>query len=243
MINMGKNLIQQARGKGGPTYRSPSHRFRGWAKHNMNGDSTLKGFVVDLIDCPGHSAPLAHARYENGEECLLLAPEGLKVGKELMSGNEAAISTGNILPLKNIPKGTSIYNIESQPGDGGKFVRSSGVTAKLISKSEKKAIVQLPSKKKKEFDLKCRACIGILAGGGRVDKPFVKAGNKFHAMKAKNKLYPSVSAGSMNAVDHPFGNSRSLRKSKAKPVSRNAPPGRKVGMISPRRTGRAKGKK
>ena len=82
--------------------------------------------------------------------------------------------------------------------------------------------------------------IGVVAGGGRVEKPFLKAGKKFFAMKAKNKYWPKVSASAMNAVAHPFGNKRTLRKSKAKPAPKNAPPGRLVGAIRPRRTGRRK---
>jgi len=133
-----------------------------------------------------------------------------------------------------------IFNIESIPGDGGKFVRSSGTFAKVVSQMKDTVIVQLPSKKRKEFHPKCRASIGVVAGGGRPEKPLLKAGNSFFKMKAKNKLWPKVSGSAMNAVDHPFGNKRTSRKSKAKPISRNAPPGRKVGMVAARRTGRKK---
>ena len=109
-----------------------------------------------------------------------------------------------------------------------------------MRKADNKITVLLPSKKKKIFNGGCRASIGVVAGGGRPDKPMLKAGNMHYKMKAKNKLYPIVSGGAMNAVDHPFGNARSSRKSKAKPVSKNAPPGRKVGMVGARRTGRRK---
>ncbi|MBS3176156.1 50S ribosomal protein L2, partial [Candidatus Woesearchaeota archaeon] len=95
-------------------------------------------------------------------------------------------------------------------------------------------------KKQKMFHQECRANIGIIAGAGRLEKPFYKAGNKFYAKLKKNKLYPIVAGSSMNATDHPFGNSRSSRKSKARPAPHNAPPGRNVGMIRPRRTGRKK---
>ena len=84
--------------------------------------------------------------------------------------------------------------------------------------------------------------MGIIAGGGRLEKPLLRAGTKFYKMKAKNKLWPKVSGNAMNAVDHPHGNKRSQRKSKAKPVSRHAPPGRKVGAVAARRTGRKKGR-
>ena len=109
-----------------------------------------------------------------------------------------------------------------------------------FSKSGNNVTVLLPSKKKRVFFGDCRANIGVIAGSGRVDKPLMKAGKRHHKMKAKNKLYPIISGGAVNAVDHPFGNTRSSRKSKAKPAPQNAPPGRKVGMIRPRRTGRRK---
>ena len=147
------------------------------------------------------------------------------------------------MPLKDIPEGTLIFNIESQPGDGGKFVRSSGSFAKIVSKLDKYAIVQFPSKKQKRFNPNCRACIGTIAGGGRLEKPLLKAGVKYYKMRAKNKLWPKVSGGAQNAVDHPFGTSRSSRKSKARPAPRGAPPGRKVGMLASKRTGKKKRKR
>jgi len=126
------------------------------------------------------------------------------------------------------------------PGDGGKLVKTSGGVARIVSKSLKKVIVKLPSKKQKEFHPKCNATIGVIAGSGRVDKPFLKAGNKFKAMKAKGKYWPIVSGASMNAVDHPLGGARSSRKGRPTIAPRNAPPGRKVGMIRPRKTGRGR---
>lgn len=237
---MGKNIIAQARGRGGPTYRAPSFRYEGEAAHPAISPATMRGQVLGLLHCQGHSAPLAEVKYDNGETVLLLAPEGMRVGDMVMAGPEAPIELGNTLPLRALPEGTVIYNIESVPGDGGKFVRASGTFARIVSKMESKVVVKLPSKKQREFHPECRACIGIIAGGGRLEKPFLKAGTRYYKMKAKNKLWPQTSGGAMNAVDHPFGNKRSLRKSKARPVSRHAPPGRKVGMIAARRTGRKK---
>lgn len=236
---MGKNLIQQARGKGSPTYRAPSFRYKGYAKHISTAES-VKGKITDILDCPGHSAPLAQISYENGETCLMIAPEGVKIGDTVAAGTEVEIKQGNTAPLISLPEGTLIYNVESVPGDGGRFARAGGAFAKIVGKLKGKVIVELPSKKNRTFDPNCRACIGIVAGSGRIEKPFMKAGNKYYYMKARNKLWPQSSATKMNAVDHPFGNSRSLRKSKERPVSRDAPPGRKVGMISPRRSGRKK---
>ena len=237
---MGKNLIQQARGKGGPRYRSPSFKFKGKVKFGRYTDKNINGKIADLIHCRGHSAPLAKIRYEDGQEVLLQAPDGVRVGETVVAGEKVEAKTGNIIPLKNVPEGTLIYNIESQPGDGGKFVRSSGGFAKVESKIGKDVTVLLPSNKKKSFNGNCRACIGAIAGSGRLEKPFLKAGKKYYAMKAKNKLWPSISGTSQNAVDHPFGGSSSSIKGRPTQSGKNDPPGRKVGKLSPRRTGRRK---
>ncbi len=244
---MGKRIIQQARGHGSLTYRSPGHRFVAKPMHRSLDDQEVKGvvngIVKDIIKCPGHYAPLAKVLYEDNKTGYILAPDGLKIKQEISSGSLAAVISGNTLPLKNIPEGVSIYNIENQPGDCGKFVRTSGVFAKIISKIKGKIVVKLPSQKKKEFSPECRATIGIIAGSGRTEKPMFKAGNSYYKMKVRNKLYPKTAAGAMNATDHPFGSGRGGptfggRSSSIAP--KNAPPGRKVGMIRPRRTGRKK---
>lgn len=234
---MGKNLIQQRRGKGSSTYRAPSFRYKGKVSHNKLRDGSVKGKVADIIKCRGHSAPLIEVLFENKEKTLMIAPESIKVGDPIVSGPEAKAKTGFILPLKNIPEGTSIFNIESTPGDGGKFVKSSGTFAKVVGKTKAGVSIKLPSNKKKIFNQECRACVGVIAGSGRLEKPFLKAGNKYYAMRAKNKLYPHVCGISMNAVAHPFGGKGSHTKGRPLQASRNAPPGRKVGSISPRRTG------
>ncbi|PIN80781.1 50S ribosomal protein L2 [Candidatus Woesearchaeota archaeon CG10_big_fil_rev_8_21_14_0_10_30_7] len=237
---MGKNLIQQARGKGSHTYRAPSFNYKGKAKLSRITNNLEKGQIIDLVKCPGHDAPLAQIKYNNGETILVSAPENIKVGEYVTAGPGSEIKPGNVLTLREIPDGTNIYNIESQPGDGGKYCRSSGTSARLISKTETTAVLKLPSKKEKEINLDCRAVIGIICASGRKEKPYLKAGIKMHAMRAKNKLYPRSKACAMNAVDHPYGNKRSARKAKQKATSRHAPPGRKVGKLAPRRTGRKK---
>jgi large subunit ribosomal protein L2 len=237
---MGKNLIQQARGKGGPTYRAPSFKYKGSAKNKALVTATINGEVVDICKCRGHSAPLLKIAYEDGDVCIAVAPEGVKVGDKLAIGDKVEVRAGNIAPLRCIPDGTLVYNIESSPGDGGKFCRSSGTFAKVLAHIKEDVLIQLPSKKQKTFTDSCRATIGMVAGSGRIEKPFLKAGSKYYYMKARNKLWPKVSGNAQNAVDHPFGTSRSQRKSKARPAPRNAPPGRKVGMIRPSRSGRKK---
>ncbi|MEA3514305.1 MAG: 50S ribosomal protein L2 [Nanoarchaeota archaeon] len=239
---MGKRLIQQARGKGSSTYRAPSFRYKGSASHKSYTDpeKEVKGVIIDFVKCSGHTTPLACIEYEDGELNLMLAGEKMKVGDSVTYGNGAEPVQGNTLTLGSMPEGTLVYNLESQPGDGGKFVRSSGTFAKILTHADNNVVVMLPSKKQKKFNALCRASIGVLAAGGRTDKPILKAGKKFHMMKARNKLYPIVSGSAQNAVDHPFGNKRTSRKSKARPISKHAPPGRKVGMVGARRTGRKK---
>ena len=237
---MGKNLIQQARGKGGPRYRAPSFRYKGKANYGKYEKTTISGKILDFIHCQGHSAPLAQIEYANGEKILLQAPEGMRIGDVVEMGDNIESKNGNTMPLKSIPEGAAIYNIESVPGDGGKFVRTTGGFARIVTKMENKIVVQLPSSKTKEFLPDCRATIGIIAGSGRKEKPFLKAGTRFYAMKAKNKLWPQTSGTSMNAVDHPFGGKSSAHKGRPTQSARNSPPGRKVGKIAPRRTGRTK---
>ncbi|MDP3765098.1 MAG: 50S ribosomal protein L2 [Nanoarchaeota archaeon] len=238
---MGKNLIQQKRGKGSPRYRAPSFRYKGKANFaRYEEGKVITASVTDIVHSSGHSAPLIELKYSNGENGLMQAPEGIRVGDKIEMGRDAELKPGNILPLKNIPEGASIYNIESNPGDGGRFVRASGAFAKIITKMENSIIVELPSSKRREFLPECRAMIGIVAGSGRTEKPFLKAGNKFYAMKAKNKLWPIVSGTSMNSVSHPFGGSSSHAKGIPTQSARNDPPGRKVGKIAPKRTGRHK---
>ncbi len=232
---MGKRLISQRRGSGSTTYRSPGHRFVGKAAlptMMCQGD----GVVRDLIKCPAHSAPLAIVEYNSGELALMIAPEGVRVSDKVASGS-SVFESGHVVRLGDAPEGTSIFNIESVPGDGGKFVRSSGTFAKVVAHLPGKVVVLLPSKKKKDFHPNCRATVGVVAGSGRLDKPLVKAGNMYHRMRARNKLYPRTSGVAMNAVDHPFGGSDG---SKPGPTiaPRYAPAGANVGKLHPRRTGR-----
>jgi large subunit ribosomal protein L2 len=237
---MGKNLISQKRGKGGSNYRSPSFRYVAKAGFAQVTKQPVAGRIVDIIHCPAHSTPLAFIKYDDGTSTYLLAGEGFKVNDYVYAGT-AEISTGNVVELKDVPEGTSVYNIEIQPGDGGRIARAGGTFAKIMAKFPDKVVLLLPSKKEKSFHPTCRVCIGAAAGSGRTEKPFVKAGNKYHKFKAMNRLYPRVCGQSMNAVSHPHGTSRSSKKGQPTIARRNAPPGAKVGLIRPRRTGRRKG--
>jgi len=149
---------------------------------------------------------------------------------------DAASNIG--VPLSEIPEGTQVFAIETYPNSGPKLCMSPGVVAILLSKDEKQCVLKLPSRREKVFNPQCRATLGTAAGEGRRNKPFIKAGNKYHLMHARGKLYPRTSATSMNAIDHPFGGSTNLGNKKT--VSRHRPPGAKVGSIAARRTGKKK---
>src|SRR3989344_7309227 len=234
---MGKSLIQQARGKGGPVYRSKSFAFAGAIKmHTPAGE--LNGEITELIKCPGHTAPLMRVTYDDKKEALLPAPEFVRVGEKLQVGSKSEINPGNVLKLRDVPEGTPIYNIEMQPGDGGRFCRTSGSAARLVAKTDQYALILLPSKKERMFNLNCHAIIGVVAGGGRTEKPLLKAGVQHFRKRMKNKRWPNPSGAAQNAVDHPFGNKRTSRKAKQKAVGHFAPPGRKVGKLWPKQTGR-----
>lgn len=240
---MGKRLLVQRRGRGGSVFRSPSWKrvgevkYPGLTKEELEGK--LVGKVKAILHDPGRGAPVALVQTSKGTSFLMVAPEGLVVGQRIEMGVEAEPKVGNILPLKCIPEGTSICNIELQPGDGGKLVRCSGGYATVVAHAPDKTIVQLPSGALKQINPMCRATIGVVAGGGRVEKPFLKAGAKYHLSKVKAWKYPTVRGKAMGAYAHPHGGG--AHPTGSTPVSRNAPPGQKVGIIASRRTGRKKG--
>jgi len=236
---MGRRIQGQRRGRGGSTFRAPSHRYKSDKQHKTPEDSDIvSGTVVDIEHDPARSAPIAVVEFEDGDQRMILTPEGVAVGDTIQVGISAEIQPGNTLPLAEIPEGVPVCNVESSPGDGGKFARSSGVSADLITHDRDAAVIQLPSGEVKRLDPECRATIGVVAGGGRTEKPFVKAGNKYHKMKARGTKYPRVRGVAMNAVDHPFGGGGRQHPGKPKSVSRDTPPGRKVGDIASSRTGR-----
>ena len=236
---MGRRIQGQRRGRGGPTFRAPSHRYKSDLQHKKAEESDLvSGEVVDIEHDPARSAPVAAVEFEDGDRRLVLAPEGITVGEQLQVGVSAEIKPGNTLPLAEIPEGVPVCNVESKPGDGGKFARASGTSAQLLTHDRKVAVVKLPSGEVKRLNPDCRATIGVVAGGGRTEKPYVKAGKKHHKMKARGSKYPRVRGVAMNAVDHPFGGGGRQHPGKPKSVSRDAPPGRKVGDIASKRTGR-----
>jgi large subunit ribosomal protein L2 len=232
---MGKRIISQARGKGSLTYRVRGKAFRRRIKYPMHEGEAE---VLKIVHSPAHSAPLLKIKIAD-EVFYNAAFNGAVEGQKLFIGGDK-VEPGNIMSLKNTPVTTKIFNIERNPGDGGKMIRTSGSNATVYKKYDHGKIgVVMPNKKEVKLDEKCRVTVGIIAGDGRKQKPFIKAGRKYYKMKAKSKLYPRVSGVSVNAIDHPFGSGRGKNVGN-KTAKRNAPPGAKVGNIRPKRTGRKK---
>ena len=233
---MGKNLRQQRRGKGNTRFLSPSHRFIGKIRYATELGTSREGKIIDIVHSPGKNTPVAIVEFDGKHE-LLIPSEGTYVGQKILYGTE--VSNGNIVTIGSVPEGTTVFNIELRPGDGGKLCRSPGSRAVVAVKGLNKCLIELPSRKQINIDAGCRATIGIPAGYGRQEKPYMKAGNKYFAMKAIGKMYPVVSASAKNPVDHPFGGK--TKPGKQKTVSRHTPPGRKVGILAPKRTGKKRG--
>ncbi|MBW6442474.1 50S ribosomal protein L2 [Patescibacteria group bacterium] len=236
---MGKRIIQQARGHGSGTYRVKRRAFRFKTGYPLNLQG--EGQVVKLLNSTGHSAPLAKVSYQkNGKrECFYIPAfkemyEGQKI---ILDDKEAKI--GSVLRLADIPIKKQVYCVESKPGDGGVFMKSAGSSGVISKVVGKKTYIQMPSKKEKAFNQDCRAIVGVAAGSGRLDKPIVKAGRGHYIHKSKGKLWPRTSAVKVNVIDHPFGSGRG-KNPKSKIPKRNAPPGRKVGLLRARRTGKRK---
>lgn len=240
---MGKRIRVQRRGRGGRTFRASTHKRVAPAKYPLTKkdmlETAVNGVVEELCHDPGRGSPLAFVKFENGDKCYTIIPEGVFTGQQVQMGGKAPVEIGNILPMGKIPEGTMVCNIELRPGDGGRIARSSGAYAMIVSHTPQGTIVKLPSGKTKYIDDYCKATVGVVSGSGRTEKPFLKAGSMFHWMKAKGHKYPRTRGRAMVAAVHPYGSSkRSSRK--VTTVSHGAPPGQKVGLIAARGTGRKK---
>ena len=189
---MGKRIRVQRRGRASPTFRSSTHKrvapvqYPSMSKEEREG--VIQGQIMEILHDPGRGSPLASIKLETGETYYSVVPEGVYEGQPTQIGGKASVDIGNVLPLGKIPEGTMICNIELSPGDGGKLVRSSGSYATVVGHTPDGTILKLPSGKTKYVNDLCRAMVGVISGAGRVEKPFLKAGAKFHLMKAKGHM-------------------------------------------------------
>ena len=241
---MGKRTLVRRRGRGGKQFRAITVGKIAPAKYpNFKLDEHHSGTVIDIVHERGRDAPLAKVRFDNDTFCYFPAPEGTSVGSNVEVGVRATATRRNILSLESIPDGTLICNIEKNAGDGGKLIKSAGSSALVFAHGTEGVTIKFPSGKFLIVNPRCRAMIGVIAGAGRKEKPFLKAGNRAKYMQAHGRLYPTVRGIAQAAVYHPHGGGRHQHIGRQSSVGRTTPPGRKVGNISPRKTGRGRMKK
>ncbi|KAJ1508796.1 60S ribosomal protein L8 [Coelomomyces lativittatus] len=250
---MGRVIRAQRKGAGGIFKAHTKHRkgaaqFRALDFAERHG--YIKGLVKEIVHDPGRGAPLAKVVFRDPykfklQSSMFIATEGLFTGQSIYCGRKASLTIGNVRPIGSMPEGTIICNVESKPGDRGAIARASGNYATIISHNRDEGItrIKLPSGAKKVLKSTCRAMIGVIAGGGRIDKPLLKAGRAHHLNKAKRNRWPKVRGVAMNPVDHPHGGGNHQHIGHASTVARNSPPGKKVGLIAARRTGLLRGSK
>jgi len=243
----------QRKGPGGifkshTTHRKGAAKFRPLDFAERNG--YIRGLVKEILHDPGRGAPLAKVVFRDMYHYRLqtqtfIATEGLHTGQYIYAGKKAALAIGNVLPLISMPEGTIVCNIEEHTGDRGSLARASGNYAVIIGHNhdEGKTRLKLPSGAKKVVHSNCRATVGIVAGGGRIDKPLLKAGRAFHKYRAKRNSWPKTRGVAMNPVDHPHGGGNHQHIGHASTVSRYSSAGQKVGLIAARRTGLLRGTK
>ena len=172
------------------------YRIIDFKRNKDDMEATVIGIEYD----PNRSANIALIQYEDGEKAYILAPQGLTDGDKVISGETADIKVGNCMPIDSIPVGTLIHNIELNPGQGGKLVRTAGQSAQLMAKEGKYATLRLPSGEMRKVLAKCRATIGVIGNADHENVKLGKAGRKRHM-----GWRPEVRGSVMNPVDHPHG--------------------------------------
>jgi|Transcript_18268 large subunit ribosomal protein L8e len=250
---MGRVIRVQRRGRGGifkahTTNRVGECKIRPLDYAEKHG--YVKGVVRKIMHDSGRGAPVAQVafrhpyKFKTVKENFICA-EGVYSGQFIYCGKKAALKIGNILPLANMPEGTIVCNMEEKPGDRGKVARASGDYCTIVSHNPEtgKSRVRMPSGIKRSVLSTARATIGLVAGGGRIDKPMLKAGRAYHKNAAKGNRWPMVRGVAMNPVEHPHGGGNHQHIGHASTVKGDAVPGQKVGMIAARRTGRLRGGK
>jgi len=242
---------KHSKGKGS-VFRSHTHTRKGAAKHRTadfaERHGYIKGVVTDIIHDPGRGAPLAKVTFRNTrrfahQKELFVAAEGTYTGQFIYAGKKAQLVVGNIMPVSAMPEGSIICNVESKLGDRGTLAKASGEYCILIPHNLETGFsrIKLPSGAKKTIPSGCRATVGQVSGGGRCDKPLLKAGTAYHKYRVKRNSWPKVRGVAMNPVEHPHGGGNHQHIGHSSTVRGDAPAGKKVGLIAARRTGRLRG--
>ncbi len=176
---------------------------------------SIPAVVVSIEYDPYRTAFIALLNYSDGEKRYIIAPQGLQVGTSVLSGDAVVPEVGNALQMKNIPLGTNVHNIEMQPGQGGKLVRSAGASAQLTNKEEKYAVLKMPSGELRKILINCYATVGVVSNSDHSLQSMGKAGrNRWRGIR------PRVRGVAMNPVDHPMGGGEG-KASGGQPRSRN----------------------
>lgn len=185
-------------------------------KRSKDGiEATVQSVEYD----PNRSCHIALIQYTDGEKSYILAPNGIKVGQKVISGPDAPPEIGNTLPLSNVPGGLEIHNIELNPGQGGKLVRSAGGVARLGAKEGEYSVIILPSGEMRRVKSKCRATIGQIGNLDWINVSIGKAGRTRHM-----GIRPHTRAKAMNPIDHPLGGGEGRSNGGRHPVSKTGVP-------------------
>lgn len=182
-------------------------RYRGGGNKNMyrlvdfkRDKKDIPATVASIEYDPNRTAFIALLKYADGDKRYIIAPQGLQVGTTVISGDAVAPEIGNALQMKNMPLGTNVHNIETQPGQGGKLVRSAGASAQLTNKEEKYAILKMPSGELRKVLINCYATVGVASNSDHNLEMAGKAGrNRWKGIRPRNR------GVAMNPVDHPMG--------------------------------------
>ncbi|HEX8556414.1 MAG TPA: 50S ribosomal protein L2 [Sphingomonas sp.] len=191
------------------------YRIIDWKRSKDGVEGTVQSIEYD----PNRSCFIALVEYADGEKTYILAPEGVTVGHKVYNGPDSGPDVGNCLPLANIPVGLDIHNVEMNPGQGGKLVRSAGLAARLSSKEGDYAVVTLPSGEIRRLKSKCRATIGKIGNSDWMNVTIGKAGRNRH-----RGIRPHTRAKAMNPIDHPMGGGEGRSNGGRHPVSKTGVP-------------------
>jgi len=218
-----KSLLEALPGTGGRNFQGrramryigggnkTKYRIIDFKRSKKDIPATVKSIEYD----PNRTAFIALLAYADGEKRYIIAPQGLEVGAKVISGDAVAPEVGNALLLKNMPLGTTVHNIELQPGKGGSMARSAGTSAQLANKEEKYAVLKMPSGELRKVLINCMATVGTVSNSDHQLQSMGKAGrNRWKGTR------PRTRGVAMNPVDHPMGGGEG-RSSGGHPRSRN----------------------
>jgi len=218
-----KSLLEKVKSTAGRNVQGRrAMRYRGGGHKKMyriidfkRNKKNIPATVISIEYDPYRTAFIALVNYADGEKRYIIAPQGLAVGATVISGDDVAPELGNALQMKFMPLGTNVHNIEMQPGQGGKLVRSAGSTAQLTNKETKYAVLKMPSGELRKVLINCYATVGVVSNSDHSLQSMGKAGrNRWKGIK------PRTRGVAMNPVDHPMGGGEG-KASGGQPRSRN----------------------